>query len=312
VSTNAVGAQILLDGQDTGVRTPAMLKGISPGEHHVVARTECARASATVNVRQDLIERAELQLQVGDGALMVSSEPEGATVYLDGEQVGTTPYVAKAVPCDSHRIELRAPGYLSVSQTLRVPANETTTVELVLEQERFGTLVVAPMPLEASILLDGIEAGTGPMTLEQVGAGEHELLVALAGHVPDMRTIDVLADEVTRVDVTLAPAEAAPAPSLPWGRLALDTVVTAGGVGLGVAAVVTYAGARQRYDEFLAEPDDAIADEMYENEVRPARTAAALEAVGAAALLGTGIALWATTDLGVSVRPGGLAIQGRW
>ncbi len=68
-------------------------------------------------------------------AVEVSSQPPGATVFLDGEEVGKTPFAGSALPGE-HEITVRAEGYAEWSNTITVGEDEgATPIEAVLETE---------------------------------------------------------------------------------------------------------------------------------------------------------------------------------
>ena len=310
VATDIPGARIVLDGMDTGVLTPGLLKSVSAGPHVIEARTECARAETKGDVTADVITRATLTLQPGEGALTVSASPSGARVFLDGDEVGVAPVAARAVSCGEHAVEVRAVGHVQATRTVRVPAFETTTVEVKLAIEAYGTLSIVPSPLEASVAVDGMPVGVGPMSLAKVGAGEHTVVVTLDGYVEESRRVEVAADAIARLEVTLSP-EVLPR-ALPVARLTLNGVATAGGLALGTAAVLTYVEARSAYDDFLVARNDGVAERIYESQVQPRTTAYIAEGIGALLLLGASGALWATTDLSVAPSLGGLSVNGRF
>jgi len=307
------GALILVDGEETVFRTPAMLRDVPVGEHEITLTTECGRAKGSVVVKEGLIGRVELVLQHGNGSLSIASTPEGATVILDGEDLGVTPRVLKDIQCGGHTVVLRAPGHLEASETIQTPAFEVTKVNIELIEETYGTLVVAPTPLEASIRIDGMPAGQGPMTIEGIGSGTHTLEITADGYQPWQSEFDIYKDQVTRLDMVLLPEEQRRGlPDLPWGRLALDTGVTGAGVALGVLALSDYGDAREAFQVYLDEPDDAVAEAWFEDEVAPLKRRAAIEGIGGLALIGVGTALWVTTDFQVAVVPGGLGVHLEW
>jgi hypothetical protein len=92
----------------------------------------------------------------------------------------------------------------------------------------------------------------------------------------------------------------------------LDGAAVAAGLGLGAASVYNLSQASAAYDDYMAEEDLARAEDLYAFEIRPRRGLAVAEGLGAIALLGTGAALFATTDLQVSLTPTGVAASTRW
>lgn len=307
VSSDPPGSVVLLDGVDTGLYTPTMLAAVPTGPHTVELRTACARARGDVAVREGVIERLELSMKEGTGTLSLDSDPEGADVLLDGLAVGKTPAVFPRLACGEHELVLRAPGRLEVTERVDILAYEQHVTTISLPIEQYGTLAVAPTPLEAEVSLDEVLLGTGPRTVEQVGAGEHALRVALDGYDTHQQVVDIPPEEILRVDVTLVPEQ-----STAWGRLVLDLGVTGAGATLAGLSLREYGLARSAYQEFLLVEDDAEADAIYQNQVLPHRRTALFEGAGATAILvGAGV-LWWTTDLGIAATPDGVALTARW
>ena len=62
------------------------------------------------------------------GTLIISSTPVGADVYLDSAMVGKTPLTLGSVSPGAHTVELKSPGYLSVSIDVVVSADKPTEI----------------------------------------------------------------------------------------------------------------------------------------------------------------------------------------
>jgi hypothetical protein len=310
VSADQDGARIFLNDVDTSRITPSLLEGIAAGEHVVRVQTDCARAEQSVELRKDLIERMEMVLEGGTGNLQINAQPEGARVFLNGEEVGQAPLLLEGVACQEHEVVLRAPDYLESRHTLLSPAFEVTSLEAVMEEEQYGTLVIAISPLDAAVSIDGIDAGSGPMTLEGVGAGAHIVTASLDGYEPHEASVDVAPDVVTRVDIALEPETIGLSGPLP--RILLNTAVTGAGAFLAVDALRSYATASDNFELYLAEDDDDVAEAFYQSDVQPYRTRALIEGIGSAVLLGSGAVLWSRTDFAVSATPSHLTLHHRW
>ncbi len=80
-----------------------------------------------------LIEQRQLALmEQGLQQMTVLSEPPGATLLMDGQAVGVTPWTGELTP-GTHRLELRLAGYRRVEQEAYLPADEAVDVSLALE-----------------------------------------------------------------------------------------------------------------------------------------------------------------------------------
>jgi hypothetical protein len=68
------------------------------------------------------------------GDLVIASRPPGASVFMDGKPVGTTPVTLRAVPIGSHAIRLEYDGYHRWSSAVRVVASQQNRITASLEK----------------------------------------------------------------------------------------------------------------------------------------------------------------------------------
>jgi len=130
VNSNPAGAKILLDGQDTGRKTPASLDGLKPGKTYKVRLvidgyglfedSVVADPSRTVSVNGTLVQQF--------GALTVDSQP-WAVVVVDGEEKGTTPIAGLKLAVGEHSLALGNPKLkLGKRMKVRIEPNKTTRI----------------------------------------------------------------------------------------------------------------------------------------------------------------------------------------
>lgn len=68
------------------------------------------------------------------GSVMISSDPWGATVYLDGEKRGTAPLTLANVPAGKHNLLVTMQGYKESNTTITVTADKALTVKKSLQK----------------------------------------------------------------------------------------------------------------------------------------------------------------------------------
>ena len=136
VSSNPANARILLDGQDTGVRTPATVR-LPAEKPESVVRLEgdnhlFAQRSWSYQPGQLLTWEATLQLAPETpGALTVSSEPTGARILMDGVDTGkVTPSHLEGLQPGVHRLEVRVDGREPKSMDVEVASGGDEGVHL--------------------------------------------------------------------------------------------------------------------------------------------------------------------------------------
>ena len=115
------------------------------------------------------------------GMIYVKSEPSGATITIDGKDMGKTPKLIRGLPIGKTKVTLTIPDIAEQIVNVYVKAGRVTkaTVKLTVPP---ATLTVITDPLEAEVHIDRKLMGESPVTLEGVSAGEHEIIVYLDGY----------------------------------------------------------------------------------------------------------------------------------
>ena len=121
----------------------------------------------------------ELILQPLPGKLTITSEPPGARVLIDNEQIGETPLNDVEVEAGEHMLMIQAERYLELSQPLTVTGREVRQQLALKLSPAWAQVSIDSAPNGATILVDGESAGTTPATLE-VLQGERQLMLQLA------------------------------------------------------------------------------------------------------------------------------------
>ena len=112
IGSDPAGADILLDGKETGSKTPSTLEVEGETLHEVSVKLdgyrEARKSEVKVAVSAELPVRFAL---VPDKVrLKVTSQPEGASLKVGGVTVGVTPFVLERSPDDTPQVELSLRG----------------------------------------------------------------------------------------------------------------------------------------------------------------------------------------------------------
>jgi serine/threonine protein kinase len=121
------------------------------------------------------------------GLLVVTSEPPGAEVTLDGTKVGATPVVVEDVWLSrSHELVLEAPRAKPYHRTLEPePGRPYQRVHAIMENA-MGALRIESEPSGAEVRFDDRTVGTTPLTVGAVKMDErHRVDLSLAGYEVD-------------------------------------------------------------------------------------------------------------------------------
>ena len=142
-------------------------------------------------------------------ALSVVSDPSGAVVFLNGEEVGETPLEMLELDVNEGDLRITLEGYVRVDTHLVFGA-DPLALRLVLQ--RRGELlsgggagfVVTSIPSRATVFVNDRRRGQTPYRLERVGLGPLTVRVEAAGHVVWRRT-GVLPGQTDTLHATLQP-----------------------------------------------------------------------------------------------------------
>jgi eukaryotic-like serine/threonine-protein kinase len=137
------GAQVRVDGRVRG-RTPLVLRDMPLRVIRVTIerqgftaderRVALSAAQPTVTVDAKLASAAPPAPAATTGGLVIESRPSGATVFLDGQRIGTTPMSLPDSSPGTHRIRLEMAGFSPWVTTAVVQAGARTRVAASLER----------------------------------------------------------------------------------------------------------------------------------------------------------------------------------
>jgi serine/threonine protein kinase len=138
VTSKPLGAEIFLDGQyeePLCERTPCQISAAGGMQHQLTARLKGYKDSnKVVQVAPSQTEDVAIDLKPEQVSVTIKSIPAGATVYLDGEKMGKTPYAFDFDPSEGRLPKVKlSKGRLSYSTTVTISETEpeqTFTYEL--------------------------------------------------------------------------------------------------------------------------------------------------------------------------------------
>jgi hypothetical protein len=145
------------------------------------------------------------------GSIRVTSNPSGATIYLNGNYRGTTPLtISKVAAPATYSIEADLAGYRSSTMTVSAIVGQTTNVNMALTPVSVpGTLSINSNPSNAFIYVDGVYKGRTPLTLYDIAAQSHNIELDLNGYYDWKTTITVPQSGTKYIDAQLIPVPSA-------------------------------------------------------------------------------------------------------
>lgn len=109
-------------------------------------------------------ERVMLAAEEQDASLRVDSTPVGARLWIDGKELGRTPWAGR-LPLGAHAVEVRAGGFIAARQSVRLERRKQRELSMVLERER----PPAEAPGVGRVVGAGVAYGVGALGLGVFG-----------------------------------------------------------------------------------------------------------------------------------------------
>lgn len=173
VLSTPVGCDVYLDGEFVGT-TPYGSTTIEYGVHVVELRMEgFASVVDTITVRYRTPVRISRHLMML-GAIQVTSDPQGANVFLADTIAGMTPLSLSGMRPGRTPIRVNSPEYSEFNSRIVIPESSTVSVHVKLVAA-YGMLNIRLEGPDAMILLDGDTLGRGSLEPMKVPVGRHEL-----------------------------------------------------------------------------------------------------------------------------------------
>ena len=142
------------------------------------------------------------QPKVKTGWLVLTSEPPGASVFVDDEYVGNTPLTNYKQAYGSYSYKLELPNYHAATGTVEL--NTPRLEKNITLMPAFGTVTVSCNVSGAKVLLDGKDTGkTTPCTIQEVASGQHVVSVQMEKYAPMQQNVVVEDGQTARVNATL-------------------------------------------------------------------------------------------------------------
>lgn len=206
LSTVAVpAAEVIIDGETIG-STPLSRIELAAGEHTVVIQKERYQTVETiVDIEGRSTEQAlEVELLPAWANVSFATSPVGATVSVDGVELGLTPLNVELLDGE-HELLVKLAAHKAWTGELAVVAQEDVvlpTIDLVAAD---GLVLLQSTPSNASVTLDGKYQGQTPLEITVSPDTGHQLVFFLNGYEELSQTIRTRPDEENAVNVSLEP-----------------------------------------------------------------------------------------------------------
>lgn len=196
------GASISLNDVMIAEKTPVMLPKRKTGGYRIVLSgvDGYAEVETTAVVRKNETTTMQVALARMVAGLRIASDPPGATVYWNGDEIGRTPLNRQDLRPGEGVITCVLKDYITANIGARLEAGKTREENVILVRET-GRIKVESLD-GTEIELDGTSVGqvsAGELLLEKIPTGSHRLHASLAGYKDAETTVTVEAERTAQV-----------------------------------------------------------------------------------------------------------------
>lgn len=192
ISSDPAGAEVTVNGVVRGV-TPLRVEEVPKGTATVKFVLEGYREEEReISIKAGEVQELPISLKAMAGALHLSSVPEGARFYIDGEARGKGPLDISNVKPGKYMVRAELDGYLTMEKEIAVAKGKVVRREFRLSNI-MGRLELRSCPVGAQVVMDGRPVGitsakdpnaefSDIFAIENVSEGEHTIVLKKDGY----------------------------------------------------------------------------------------------------------------------------------
>ncbi len=200
ITSDPVAASVTLDGMQMG--TTPFSTSLAPGRHLVMVSQKDYESSYRTFELGAVSVVEHFKLQPVTSAVLILSDPPGATVTRDGATAGITPLLLPEVAVGRYRIDIALTGYKPQQVELNIAGSTPQRINANLVSSS-ATLDVTSIPEKASVTVNGIYRGVTPIKVDKIQEGQSVLEVVADGYAPYKEQLQLAAGEIFAVHAPL-------------------------------------------------------------------------------------------------------------
>lgn len=178
----ADNAEIWINGEKKG--SGSWSGPLEAGTYRFETRKAGHRPAVQTELIQEESRERRITLRAPDpiyGSINITSQPMGATIYIDGKEMGTTPRVVRNVLIGNRKVEIRKANHTGIEKQVVVEENKMAEVKAMLSNVAKVKVTTTDYSNYSSIYIDGKLRGKGPLEIE-LPCGMHQFKATYDGY----------------------------------------------------------------------------------------------------------------------------------
>ncbi|OUS04924.1 hypothetical protein A9Q90_06965 [Gammaproteobacteria bacterium 54_18_T64] len=164
IHSRPAGAEIRLDGKSQGL-TPQLINILASGEEVTLQLPGHKRWQQTLSAPAgEQRDWPLIELQPADGLLSLRSQPQGASITLNGHYLGISPRQIALPPGTPQQLRIYLDGYYPATHRVDLASGARRELNITLKP-KLGALSIHVQPADARLYIDGIARGRAQQSL---------------------------------------------------------------------------------------------------------------------------------------------------
>lgn len=138
------------------------------------------------------------------GTIQVMTNPQKATVFIDGREHGRTPCFLE-IGTGTHILELKLEGYGTLREEIIVQGKRHLSLNYELELIK-AEITITSKPDKADVYINGRLAGKTPVNSYRMTPGTCYVRIAREGYASELKQLEVTAEEGAVINAVLKKA----------------------------------------------------------------------------------------------------------
>lgn len=200
-----VTAEVFVDQEPAG-STPLELNEIEPGLHDISLQSErylTYQTEISIEGKRE-VQSLNAMLEPAWADITVTSNPDAATIIIDGTEVGQTPTTIEVLEGE-RTLQLQKPGFKLWQQSLSVVHSQDQELSDISLIRSDGTISINSTPPGANVTINERYRGQTPLAVKLRPGDGYKLLLSKAGYEQASRRIDVNPDQDLSINLTMNP-----------------------------------------------------------------------------------------------------------
>jgi len=161
---------------------PLRINNLLEGKHALrVLAGGYQKYEQDIRIEPRTLQNVQVSLQSLPGSLRIESEPSEADVYINGQNMGKTPYNLASIAQGNYNVELKAENFEPLKQIVKIQSGQLSELKPKMKIIS-GSLLVESSPAGARVFMNENFMGTTPILLENVNPGIVSMNLHLKGY----------------------------------------------------------------------------------------------------------------------------------